>query len=98
LRLIPNPSQGQSDELAPSGSGDGTSQGGLADARRPHEAEDRAARILHQLPDRQKLQDALLDLLQPIVVFFQNLLSPADVPDLTRALLPGHGEKPVEVI
>ena len=51
----------------------------LADAGRPDEAEDRALELLHQRLHREVLEDALLDLLQAVVVLVEDLLGLVDV-------------------
>ena len=57
----------------PSDAGDGLAQRGLADAGRPDEAEDRALLARRQLAHGQVLEDALLHLLQVVVVGVQDL-------------------------
>ena len=54
--------------------------------------------ILHQLPDGEELQNALFDLLQPVVVFLKNLLGAADIADFFGFLFPGDGQQPIKVI
>ena len=48
---------------------------GLADARRPHRAEDRAGEIVLELEHRQVLEDPLLDLVEVEVVLVEDLVS-----------------------
>src|SRR5207245_5155044 len=98
FRLIPHPSEREAHEFATCGSSDRPPERSLADARGADEAENGTLRVFHELPDRQKLQDALLDLLKPVVVVFEDLFSAAGVPDFLRLLLPRHGEEPVEVV
>ena len=45
---------------------------GLADAGRPDEAEDRAGDVALQDAHREELEDALLDVLQPVVVLVED--------------------------
>ena len=73
LGFVPHPPQGEAHELAPQGAGNGAPQGGLAGPRRPHETEDRTLHVRLQPAHRQIFQDALLHLLQVIVVFIQDL-------------------------
>ncbi len=98
LRLVAHSAQRQAYELPPRRLGDRHPQRRLAHARGPDEAQDRALGIFHQLPHREKFEDALLDLLQPVVVLVQDLLRILDGADLLRFLLPRHRQQPVEVI
>src|SRR6266496_6318513 len=66
-------------KLAAQGCGDRAPERGLADARRPDEAEDRPLQRLLQGVHRQVLEDALLDLLDVVVVRIQDLARPPDV-------------------
>ena len=47
---------------------------GLADAGRPDQAQDRPLQLLHQRLHRQVLEDALLDLLQAVVILVEDPL------------------------
>ena len=75
--FIAHAAQRHANKLAAGGLGDRHSQRRLADSRRSNEAEDRALGILHQLAHREILEDALLDLFQPEVIFVQDLLGAA---------------------
>ena len=77
--------------------GDGPAEAGLAHARRAHEAEDRPLDVGLHLADGQVLEDALLDLLQVVVVVVQDLLGLDEVDLGLRALAPGQRHQPVEV-
>jgi len=46
---------------------------GLADSGRANKAKNRSFRIFHQLTDGQVFEDAVFDLLEPIVVFVEDL-------------------------
>ncbi len=98
LRLVAHPAQRQPYELAARSAGNRSAQRGLAHPGWPDEAQNRALGVLHQLPNGQELQNPLLNLFQPIVVFFENLLGPLEVAVFLGSLLPGHGEQPIEVI
>ena len=52
---------------------------GLADAGRADEAQDRALELLHERLHREVLEDALLHLLQAVVVLVEDLLGLVDV-------------------
>src|SRR4029450_2432643 len=71
--LVAGAAERQAHELSPHGAGDGASERRLAHAGRPHEAEDRAARILLELANREVLEDAVLDLLEVVVVLVEYL-------------------------
>ena len=70
----------------------------LADAGRPDEAEDRALELLHERLHREVLEDALLDLLQAVVVLVEDLLGLVDVELVLGLLVPGQREDPVDVV
>ena len=98
LGLVAHAAERKADELAARGAGDGLGERRLADAGRPHEAQDRPLGLHDQLADRQEFQDALLDLLEAVVVLVEDLLGALDVPDLPRRLLPRHRQQPVDVV
>src|SRR3989449_2372183 len=68
LRLVAHTAEGDAHELAPERLGDALAQRRLSHARRAHEAEDRALHLLHHRLHGEVLEDALLGLLQPVVV------------------------------
>ena len=98
LRLVPHPTQGHAHELAVGGAGDGLTEGGLADAGRAYQAEDGTLELAHPLLHRQVFEDALLDLLQAIVIFLQHLLGGGEVIADAGALLPGDIAQGVDVV
>ena len=71
---------------------------GSRTSSRADEAQDRPLHLLHQRLHRQVLEDALLDLLEPVVVLVEDLLGVVDVAVLLAALTPGQGEHPVDVV
>ena len=96
--FIANAAERNADEFAACGVADGHSQRSLSHAGRPDEAQNRAFGIFHELTNSQKLKDALLDLLETVVLGVQNVLGGLDVANLLRTLLPGHGEQPIEIV
>ncbi len=98
LGFVAHAAQRHAHKLAAGGLGDRHAERGLAHARRSDEAEDGALRILHELTHGEELEDALLDLLQAIVIGVENLLRGIDRARLFRLLLPRHGEQPVQVV
>ena len=71
---------------------------GLADARRPDEAEDRPLQLVRARLHRQELDDPVLDLLQPVVVVVEHLLGEAEILLDLRLLAPGDRQHPLEVV
>ena len=51
-----------------------------------------------KLANGEELKNSLLDLLQPIMIFVQDLLSAGNVADFLRALLPRHSQQPIQII
>ena len=78
--------------------GNRPAQRGLAHTRRSDQAQDGAFDLADQGLDREVLQDALLDLIHPVVVLFQNPLGLFDVEVGFGVLVPGQGQEPIEVI
>src|SRR6185437_6809599 len=85
-------------EFASRGLADGHGEGSLAHTWRADEAENRAFGILDQLANGEEFEDAFLDFFQAVMVFVENFLGALDVADFAGALLPRHGEHPVEII
>ena len=98
LGLVADSAQRHPDELPSQGAGDAPAEGRLAHAGRTDEAEDGPLDLLGEGADGQVLEDALLDLHQPVVVFIQDLLGFPQVEIIHRALVPGDREHPVEVV
>src|SRR6185437_11716934 len=96
--FVTHAAQRHADELSSSGFGDGHSQRSFTYSRRSDKAEDRAFWILYQLADSEKFKDSLLDLLESVMIFVQNLFSARYVADFFRALLPWNCQQPVEII
>ena len=78
--------------------GDGHSQRRLAYSRRSNKAQNGSLGILDQLPDGEKFKNALLDLLQPIMIFVEHFLGTGNVANFFGALLPRHRQQPIQVI
>ncbi len=104
LRLVADAAERHPDELAVERARDRLADRGLARAGRPDQREDRAGALvlldpalLAQLADREVLDDAVLDVLQPVVVGVEDLTRVLRVEALLRRLAPRHGEEPVEV-
>ena len=98
LGFVTNAAQRQADELASGGAGDRLAQRRFPDARRPHEAQNGPARVLHQAAHREELEDALFDLVETIVVVVEHLLGEREIPDFPRFLFPRHGQQPIDIV
>ena len=103
LGLVVHATQRHAHELAVGRAGHGLAQTRFADSRRPDQTQDRLARpvdhaaILAQFLDRQVFQDALLDLLQTIVVFVEDLAGARDVDADATVAAPRQRHEPVQI-
>ena len=79
--------------MRPVAAGDGLGQRGLADARRADEAEDRPLELLHQRLHGEVLEDALLDLLQAVVVLVEDPARPRLMSSLSLVYSPQGSER-----
>ena len=98
LRLVVHAAQRDALELAAQGPRNRPAQAGFAHARRSHEAQDRSLHVRLQLQHAQVIQNAVLHLLQLVVVLVQNLLRFANVDLRARTLGPGQHRKPLDVV
>ena len=95
LDLVAHAAEGEPHELAADGPRDGLAEGGLADAGGPTK-QDRPTVVL-QLADREVLEDALLDLVEAVVVRIEDEARVLDVEVVVALLRPGKIGDPVEV-
>ena len=98
LGLVTHAAQGHAHELAVGGTRDGLTQRGLAHARRSDQAQDRGLHLVDALLHREVFEDALLDLLQPVVVLVEHLLGMGQVIVELALLLPRQGQQRVDVV
>src|SRR5204863_9206951 len=98
FRLVADAAERQPHELAVHRPRDRLRQRGLADSRRSGEGEDRRLRLLDQRAHGEELEDALLDLLQPVMIFVEDLLGALQFAALPALLVPGHWHEPVEIV
>ena len=77
FRFIAHAAERDAHKFASRGAADGHGERSFADARRPDKAENRTAGILHQLAHGQEFEDALLDLVESVMIFFENLFRDA---------------------
>jgi hypothetical protein len=74
LRLVTHTAEPHAHEGAPGRPRDRFAERGLARAGRADQAQDRSGQLVEALLDRKMLDDALLDLLQPVMVVVDDLL------------------------
>ena len=98
LGLVAHPAEREPEELPPHRARDAAPEAGLADARRTAEAQDRAGVPGAQLAHRQELEDALLDLLEAVVVVAQHARGAGEVGVVLAGPRPGQRGQPVEVV
>ena len=98
LGLVVHAAQGDALELAAEGAGDRAAQRGLAHARRSDKAEDRALHVGLEFEHAEVVEDAILDLLQLVVILVEDLFGLADVDLLAGALRPRKHGKPLDVV
>ena len=98
IRLIPDAAQGEPGQLAVECLGNGDGDGGLAYARRAHQAEDLPLAIRIHLPDGNGLQNPLFHLFQAEMVLFQHLSGSVHADPLPGGLIPGHLQAHVQIV
>jgi hypothetical protein len=98
LRLVAHAAERHAHELAAGRLGDRLAERGLADTGRADKAEDRAGQLVGAVLHREILDDALLDLLKPIVIVVENILRLRQVLLDLRLLVPRDREQPVEIV
>jgi hypothetical protein len=104
LGLVADAAERHPDELAVQRPCDRLADRGLPRPGRPDQRQDRAralvlldAALLPELADGDVLDDAVLDVVEAVVVGIEHLPRVDRIEPLHRALAPGHGEEPVEV-
>ena len=97
FRLVADAAEGHADKLAAHGFGDGLAEGGLADSRRSDETDDRGLAVVLELEDGKEFQNALLDVLETVVVAVEKPGGLADVETVLCEIVPRDGEEPVDV-
>lgn len=70
----------------------------LSRARRSHEAQHLSRNVALQLPHGDELQDAVLHVLQPVVVFVQHVLRLREIHLIGTQHVPGNPHHPVDVV
>src|SRR4029077_12468680 len=90
LRFVAHAAEREPHELAVHRAGRRLGEGGLARSGRSGEGEDGRLRLLDQRADGEEFEDALLDLLEPVVILVEDLLGALQVAALAALLLPRH--------
>ena len=98
FRFIPHTPEGQADKLPVCRAGDGLGDGGFSDAGRTDQAQDRTFVLLDQGLYGQIFKNPLLDLLQPVMILFQNGFGFLEGVLVLRFFKPGHVQEPVDII
>ena len=96
--LVTHAAQTHAHELAVGRASDRLSERGLAYAGRTNEAQNRCLQTIDSLLHGQILDDALLDLLQPIVVRVQHFDRVGEILVDLALLLPWKSEQRVDVV
>ena len=97
LGLVADAAKRDADELPVHRAGDRLAQRRLADARRADEAENRALHVALQLPDGEVLDDALLDLVEIVVILVEHAPRLDRIEPILGRHRPGDFEQPLEV-
>ena len=84
LRLVADAAQGRAHELPARRARHGACQRRLADARRADETENGRMLLLRKLMDGEIFEDALLDLLEPVVILVQDVFRRLDIEIILR--------------
>ena len=97
LGFVAHAAKRDADELPLHRAGDGLAERGLADAGRADEAEDRALHVAFELADREVLDDALLDLVEIVVIFVEHAPCFDRIEAILGDLVPRQLEDPLDI-
>ena len=97
LGLVMDAAEAHAHELAAHGARDALAQRRLADAWRADEGQDGAADRVRQGAHREVLEDALLDLLEAVVVLVEDPGGFLDVEAVVGGDVPRQADQPVDV-
>ena len=98
IRLIPHAAEAHTDIFAPECPGDRLTDTGFAGAGRADEQQDGACLLLLEIHDRNLLDDALLDLLQTVMILVQHLLRLIEIHEFWRLRLPGQRRDKIQIV
>ena len=96
--LVTDAAQRQTGALTVHGTGHGQGHGGLAHAGRADKAEDLALGVRVQLADGDKLQNALLHLVQSVVVLVQNFTGLGHIRPVAGGLVPRQLQADIQIV
>ena len=97
LGFVADAAEGGARELATHAARDRATEGGLADAGRADEAEDRRLGVRGELAHGEELEDPVLHLAQAVVVRVEDLARLREIEMVLGLLVPGQLEQPVEI-
>ncbi len=98
LGFIAHATERHPNELAVGRTRDRLPERRLADARGPHQAQDRRLQLVDSLLHGKVFEDAVLDLLEAVVIVVQHLLGVAQIVVDAAALLPRQADQCVQII
>jgi len=98
LGLVADAAEREAHEFAARRARDRLREARLADAGGAHEAEHRALELLRERLHGEVLEDALFDLLEAIVILFEDVLGLFEIVALFALVVPGELEDPVDVV
>ncbi len=98
LGLVVHAAERDAPEVAVQRARDRPAERGLAHSGRSDEAEDRPLHIRLEPADREVVQDAVLDLLEVVVILVENLPGLGDVHFAARRFRPGQNREPLNVV
>src|SRR5438105_4535633 len=96
--LVTHAAEREAHELAVHRARDRLGERGLADSGRSGEGQNRRLRLLDERTHREELEDAVLDLLEPVMILVEHRLSVLQIAVLAGLLVPGNGDEPVEIV
>ena len=98
LRLVTNAAERHAHELAPGRFGDRFAERRLADAGRTDQTQYRSGQLVGALLHREVFDNALLDLLEAVVIRFENLLGEREILLHLGLLVPWNRQQPIEIV
>ena len=98
LGLVMDAAQAHAGKLAAHALGNGMGDGRLAHARRAHQADDLPLDVGVQLAHGQNFQDALLDLVQAVMVMVQHLAGMGLIQVIFGGHMPGQRQAGIQII
>ena len=98
LGFVAHAAQAEAIEATPQRPGDGAADGGLADTGRPDQQQDGAGDLAADAGERQEFDDALLDVLQPVVILVEHCPGVIEIEIVLGQPAPGHAGQPVQVV